>query len=177
MQKFIILISIIALVLAFFVVSLFIKNKNMEKSTAENVPIQKEQKTIIETKTYQNQEYGFKFNYPKNYKIKDFKWNDGDQPGGVIQTIQLTNSSQKEILVNIAKIENSDDNLAPPNGMDPFSKEEIIVANQKGMNYNSGEVYTTSKNNYEFLFVAWDMEDKIIKKDLSQIVSSFVFTN
>ncbi|AKM84208.1 TPA: hypothetical protein DCZ46_03950 [Candidatus Campbellbacteria bacterium] len=175
MQKFIILISIIALILASFVAFLFVKNKNIEKATAENVPIQKEQKTIIETRTYQNQEYGFKFDYPKNYKIKDFKWNDGDQPGGVIQTIQLTNSSQKEILVNIAKVENSDDSLAPPSGMDPFSKEEILVANQKGMNYNDGEVYTTSKDNYEFLFVAWNMEDKIIKKDLLQIVSSFTF--
>jgi len=43
------------------------------------------------------------------------------------------------------------------------------------MNYNDGEVYTTSKDNYEFLFVAWNMEDKIIKKDLLQIVSSFTF--
>ena len=71
MQKFIILISIIALILASFVAFLFVKNKNIEKATAENVPIQKEQKTIIETRTYQNQEYGFKFDYPKNYKIKD----------------------------------------------------------------------------------------------------------
>ena len=177
MQKFIILISIIALILASFVAFLFVKNKNAEEEQEKNTISTKENTPTEIRKIYQNQEYGFKFDYPKNYRVKDFKWNDGDQPGGVIQTIQLTNSSQKEILINIAKIENSDDNLAPPSGMDPFSKEEIIIANQKGMNYNGGEVYTTSKNNYEFLFVAWDTDDNIIKKDLSQIVSSFVFTN
>ncbi|HPN96657.1 MAG TPA: hypothetical protein PLK35_02715 [Candidatus Moranbacteria bacterium] len=137
-------------------------------------------------KTYQNQKYGFGFNYPGSYKIQENDWEKEPQPGGSIYLVQLGDETitdfeaefDKGILIYVVKVEKGPDGADPlmaPSGADPVSKKDIIIGGQKARNYNNGQIYTVAKNGYGYWLILGDQASRSTKDNFAKIVSSFEF--
>ncbi|OGI35991.1 MAG: hypothetical protein A2283_17385 [Lentisphaerae bacterium RIFOXYA12_FULL_48_11] len=126
-------------------------------------------------KTYRNEKYGFKFEYPGSLKIEVQDFEEEGLPGGIIWGVDLENG----VSVSVNEIEkgsrNGVDPLSEPNGMDPVFQEDIKIDGQKARVYNGGEAYVVAKNGYQYFLFLFEPEESD-KDVLSKIVSTFKFT-
>ena len=127
------------------------------------------------TKTYANAKYGFEFSYPNEFEVKEQSNSEEVGPGGAVFSLNIGDN----ISVVVAKIEkglrNGTDPLAEPNGMDPVSKKDTMIAGLNGRIYNDGEVYVVAKNGYQYYLQIFDTK-KPGKDTLTKIVATFKFT-
>jgi hypothetical protein len=136
---------------------------------------------------YENTTYAFGFEMSDGFQANETTFEES-QPGGVIHLVQIGNTEvamtetyqEKGIVIYVAEINpalaNGSDPLAAPNGMEPFSQEDTILAGEKAKKYKDGEVYTVAKNGYEYLLVLGTETDQLTKDTFSKIVSTFTFT-
>lgn len=155
----------------------------VEQSKKQNAEKEDSVVSIVEKagtegwKTYRSEKYGFEFEYPRDFKIKEESFEKEGGPGGIVYDIYFVG---KGISVTINEIQegyrNGDDPLSEPNGMDPASQKDTPIAGLKGRIYNDDEVYVVAKNGYQY-HLSRDIETGEQSRELlAKIVSTFKFT-
>ena len=123
------------------------------------------------SQTYENDKYGFRFQYPAGKSIEE-KSLPEDMAGARFYV--LIPGTTVGVYVWGMDKESSSDPLSAPDGMTPSSQEDTTIAGLKGRIHHGDkeDVYVVAKNGYQY-FIQSDSVDNAL---LVQIVKSFSFT-